>query len=65
MKSLSAEFAFELPFRVARGQAHCVFELHALWGQADQATPPIRWVNVSPDVSLALEISKEVVDRLL
>ena len=47
------------------GQTHRVFELYASWRQADEATPPIRRVNLSPDVALVLEIPKEVVYRLL
>jgi hypothetical protein len=65
MKSVSAEFVFEPPFRVPGGPANCVFELHALSRQSDETAPPIRQVNVTPDVSLALEISEQVVDRLL
>ena len=64
-KPLSPEFALKLPFGGARGQTHRVFELHTSWRQADEATPPIRRVNLSPDVALVLEVPEEVVYRLL
>ena len=63
-KSLSPEFTFELPFGVARGQTHRVFELHTSWRQADEATPPIQRINLAPDIALVLEVPEEVVDRL-